>query len=1155
MSGNKSRCRLELILRIKKELVMRSVRRVQKQDLNPINVRWIFVVVLVVTLLALFTLLTSLPNKVLADNNSFTFEGRYTAPACGPRHEFTVGPGSRTIDVVASTLPVDDIVVYLYYGGREIAHQDTGTSPEPIHYGTAHDLPTGTYQVEVCPFQGQSVTSPSEYSIVVVVSEAPLPGITLADGVVLRPAPIDSGERPRYQSHTPTAEQIRAGMSKNSQDEPNIGVNWSNGTVMLQALQQTLRVKFDDQECPQTPPSSWKDVSPISAKQTFDPILFSDHQTNRTFVSHLLLVGSASAYTDNDGENWIETEGAGIGSGIDHQTLGGGPFHAPVPPLPAYPNAVYYCSQDIAFANCALSLNGGLSFGPAMPMYVLISPNSALVGQCAGLHGHVKVGPDGTVYVPNAACQGPVNPNENGIAVSEDNGATWAVRTVPGTKGGGSDPSVAVDDGGLLYMGFVNEDKNPSVAVSADKGRTWTNVYDVGAMVGIKNAVFPAVVAGSAGRAAMTFYGTTQEGSVHNFKSEGVWHLYVAHTYDGGAHWITVNATPNDPLQRGGLHLGGGSHIHRNLLDFFDADVDRFGRMTIGYADGCIGGCVQAADDARGNSFTAYGTIARQTGGRRLFFGSDPTQPTVPGAPRLTVTRNGSVSTLTWSQSEDGGSPITGYKVYRSAGGPELLIATLGGDALRYVDSSGDAITEYTYRVSATNAVGTSCGTNAAISKPVGGSCDANGLRIIDDKSGDQIGAPLEGDMDIQWVSIGEPYFADGSRKLVFKMKVANLNSLTPNRMWRILWSYPDAPVTGNPTSNAFVGRYYIGMNVNSEGAATFEYGIAQTFSLVVANASPAERLGDAEPESGFSADGTITLVISADKVGAPGPGDLIGAVLARSYPVAQDVTLRGDSATDVASLGDTYVVVGNAACTPITTSTIEDNDSRIAYGNGWHLVNSSSASDGHFRLQSGKGNAVLTFNVDAGRTGKIVYNYATSTKGGSADVYLDGALKGRISYNGSAGSLRDPVFGANVSYGGLGSGSHTLEIRPVNGAVYVDNFRVESASSFGQPASGPGPTSNNTSTLSAGQELIKTLSLDSGTQAISVLVDANLDVPFKVVLVDPSGSVVKVVDSSSGVAVIDAPVSQAGNYLIKIVNVSLGPLEVTTTTTPLLAR
>jgi hypothetical protein len=91
-----------------------------------------------------------------------------------------------------------------------------------------------------------------------------------------------------------------------------------------------------------------------------------------------------------------------------------------------------------------------------------------------------------------------------------------------------------------------------------------------------------------------------------------------------------------------------------------------------------------------------------------------------------------------------------------------------------------------------------------------------------------------------------------------------------------------------------------------------------------VANVSPTERFGAADPESGFSADGTITLVISADKVGAPGPGDLIGAVVARSYPVAQNITLRGDSASDVASLGSTYALVGNASCTPTPPPTFD---------------------------------------------------------------------------------------------------------------------------------------------------------------------------------------------------------------------------------------
>ena len=1113
----------------------------------------IFVSAVTLTLLVLFALLPSTPNKVSADNNAYTFQGQYTAPACGPRHDVVIGPHTRTIDVVASTLPVNDIVLKLYYGGRVVAEQDTGTSPEPIHYATGSELATGTYQVEVCPFEGEAVLTPSDYSGVVIVSEVPVPGTPSATPVVVRPAPIDSGPAPRYQSHTPSAAQMDAGMTKNSQDEPNIGVNWSSGKVMLQALMQTLQVGFDDQVCPQTPPSTWKDVTPVVAQESFDPILFNDHQTNRTFLSHLLVnpFASASSFTDDDGTNWIPIQGAGPGSGVDHQTMGGGPFHAPVPPLPGYRNAVYYCAQDIAFANCALSVDGGLTFGPAVPMYVLLSPDTATIGQCAGLHGHVKVGPDGTVYVPNAVCAGPVNPNENGIALSENNGTTWTVRTIPGTEGGGSDPSVAVDDGGLLYLGFVNQDKVPAVAVSADQGKTWNNVYDVGAMVGVKNAVFPAMVAGSAGRAAMAFYGTTQEGSVHDFNSEGVWHLYVAHTYDGGAHWITVNATPNDPLQRGGLHLGGGSFIHRNLLDFFDADLDRFGRMTIGYADGCIGSCVQSPDDARGNSFTAYGTIARQTGGRRLFFGSDPTGPTVPGAPRLTVTRNGSVSTLTWSQSEDGGAAITGYKIYRSAGGPEQLIATLGGDATRYVDSSGDATSNYTYRVSASNAVGSSCGTNAAISKPAGSSCGANGLRILDDAAGDQIGAPLEGDMDIQWVSIGEPFFADGSRKLVFKMKMASMTSLTPNRMWRILWSYPDAPVAPNPSSTEFVGRYYIGMNVTAEGVATFEYGIAQTLSAVVVNASPAERLGAADPESGFSADGTITLVISADKVGGPQPGDLIGALVARSYPVAQDITLRGDSASDVASLGNTYALVGNTLCGS-TTTCLEDDATQLAYSSGWHQVADNDASGGHFRVnpnKNGSGSVKLTFNVPGGQTGAVVYQFAKSTKGGTADAYVDGVFKSQIAFGGSTGSLNDPVFGFEARFGGLSSGAHTFELRNVRGAAYVDRFCLESAASTGAPTSGPQSTISAISALGTLSSTVQSVNAPVGTQSISAVASGNG--LLRVILIDPAGLTLATADAVNGVAVLDTTVSRTGLYQIKVLNLGTNVTQTWVAATP----
>src|SRR3977135_708298 len=96
---------------------------------------------------------------------------------------------------------------------------------------------------------------------------------------------------------------------------------------------------------------------------------------------------------------WGQINPGGPPSAVDHETIGGGPYHAPIPARPpgtVYPNAVYYCSQDIATALCSRSDDGGLTYGPSIPIYNLTA--------CGGLHGHVKVSPvDGTVYVPNRA--------------------------------------------------------------------------------------------------------------------------------------------------------------------------------------------------------------------------------------------------------------------------------------------------------------------------------------------------------------------------------------------------------------------------------------------------------------------------------------------------------------------------------------------------------------------------------------------------------------------------------------------------------------------------------------------------------------------------------------------------------------------------------
>jgi len=296
----------------------------------------------------------------------------------------------------------------------------------------------------------------------------------------------------------------------NSSGEPSIGANWLTGNVMFQAVLETLRVTFDDSRSPAA--ATWVAKNgPNTSETTLDPILFTDSRTGRTVVSQLAGTTSLSAYTDNDGETYMIGQGGGIASGVDHQTFGGGPFMkctqaqlASNPsgcaaltgraPVTAYPNAIYYASQDIGDAMAALSLDGGLTFEVAHPMY-----NAT---QCGGLHGHLKVAADGTVYVPDKNCGG-----TQGLVVSGDNGLAFTVRQVTGSTPGTSDPSVGVGAQGRVYFGYVDGTSHPRIAVSDDQGVTWKNDQDVGVPFKIQNTAFPEVVAGDNDRAAFFFGG------------------------------------------------------------------------------------------------------------------------------------------------------------------------------------------------------------------------------------------------------------------------------------------------------------------------------------------------------------------------------------------------------------------------------------------------------------------------------------------------------------------------------------------------------------------------------------------------------------------------------------------------------------------------
>lgn len=504
--------------------------------------------------------------------------------------------------------PVDDVILTVEQGGAVVGSSDNGGNGSAETLAVANPA-AATFDALACAFDG----GPQTYTGTLTVQTDP-PGAAPGGGATnITPA--------TYQDYAaPTGVGDDAG-------EPSIGVNWNTnaangGTVMYQAGTQTLRVAFNGTDA--SAAATWTDVSaPTTSIATLDPILDSDPVHGRTFVSQLSGQDSLAAFSDNDGASWTPSQGGGIPSGVDHQSVGNGPYPAGASPGPltSYPNAVYYCSQDLLTAFCARSDTGGLTFGAGVPIYT---------SECGGLHGHVRVSPDGTVYVPNKSCQG-----RQGLAVSTDAGITWTVRTIPNTTPGDSDPSVGVAADNSIYEGYVNGDGKPEIARSTDHGATWGQPVDVGASFGIQNAVFPEVIAGDGNRAAFAFLGTTTPGNYNDPSfgesadgttyTGGTWDLYVATTADGGASWNTVDATPKDPVQRGSICTTGTTcGSNRNLLDFNDITVDKFGHVDIAYADGCTGACVTSTN-VSDNPQTAKASIARQVGGTGMFAAFDPT--------------------------------------------------------------------------------------------------------------------------------------------------------------------------------------------------------------------------------------------------------------------------------------------------------------------------------------------------------------------------------------------------------------------------------------------------------------------------------------------------------------------------------------------------
>lgn len=798
-------------------------------------------------------------------------------------------PGGNNLKTrIEWALPANDLDLYVCRGTdaepcqTEVGNSAQGTTTfEEVNLANPA---SGVYYVVIVNFAGATT-----HAGTATLMQPPPPPSS--------PTPLPPGfVMPRYQNYA-----APGGLGTDA-GEPSIGANWNTGKIMFSAGLQTLRVSFDV-PCQ---PAVWEDVSADTSVTTADPILFTDHTTGRTFVSQEAGPTHLASYTDDDGETYTPIGNAGIPQGIDHQTIGGGPYAPPLTGGTLYSHAFYYCSQGNATALCARSDDGGQTFGAGVPIF------TALDG-CGGLHGHVKVAADGTVYVPNKNCGG-----SPAVSVSTDNGVTWTLRHIAGATGSSNlvDPSIGISTNGTVYMGYQDSLGRGHIAVSHDRGANWTNDQDVGAQLGIQTITFPAVVAGDDDRASFAFLGTTTGGDYQDYLNfRGVWDLYIATTYDGGQTWVTVDATPNDPVQRGSICNSGtvacdptthGGRQDRNLLDFMDATIDARGRVLVGYPDGCIGGCVSDFP----NSFTALASIARQSGGKGLFAAFDPpVGQVVPAAPLgLSATKQSNSPTvrLSWTAPDNGGTAITGYKIYRgTASGGETLLATVGGAGTSYTDSTAAAGTTYYYQVSAVNAVGEgprSCEVTPVLTV-VQNPCALPGALVANDTADNAPNTPPSPSLDVREVYIAEPYFQDGSSKLVLTMKTGG-GAPVASSQWYIIWN--------RTTPDANADRNYVAMKSDALGALTFEYGTVSPPNLNVATAVGAADAGSYDPTTG-----TIQITIANSKVDSVHAGQSLTGIQARNFVGRIGGPISQTSTSDYSPEG-TYTLIGNSTCRPL---------------------------------------------------------------------------------------------------------------------------------------------------------------------------------------------------------------------------------------------
>ena len=153
------------------------------------------------------------------------------------------------------------------------------------------------------------------------------------------------------------------------------------------------------------------------------------------------------------------------------------------------------------------------------------------------------------------------------------------------------------------------------LAVSKNRGETWSKPIQVNQ--GPKTTTFPWIVAGDAGRIDIVYYGIVSTGpSPETVPDSATWRVYMAQSVNSLAAKPTFTESAATPAIHKGKICTSGTGCSagtRDLLDFFQIDVDRRGNANIAYTDNLN----TPADGS--DPHQEWVTFVQQKDGTRLF--------------------------------------------------------------------------------------------------------------------------------------------------------------------------------------------------------------------------------------------------------------------------------------------------------------------------------------------------------------------------------------------------------------------------------------------------------------------------------------------------------------------------------------------------------